>query len=101
MLIETLASPHPRECVQTARAVGFLVAGVTSQQGRQAGHRDVVVAGVCFVRASLGIIQQNERDSLAPVIIAHTERPAYYNTTERRALFDLCSIETPSNGSKR
>jgi len=65
MLVETLGSPHPSECVKTARAVSFLVAGVTSQQGRQAGNRDVVVTGVRFVGASLSIKQQDERDPLA------------------------------------
>ena len=74
MLIETLASPHPREGVEAASAVGFLVAGVTSQQRRQAGNRDVVVAGVRFVGASLSIKQQDKRDSLACVIIAHVNR---------------------------
>jgi hypothetical protein len=29
----------------------------------------------------------------------HTERPAYYNTTERRALFDLRGIEMPARCS--
>ena len=74
MLLETLGSSHTREGVETARAVGFLVAGVTSQQRRQAGHRDVVVTGVRFVGASLSIKQQDERDPLTRVIIAHVER---------------------------
>ena len=74
MLIETITSPHPCEGAEAARAVGFLVAGVTSQQRRQAGNRDVVVAGVSFVGASLSIKQQDECDPLTCVIIAHVNR---------------------------